>query len=133
MRFSLAIVAATSLLTVSAPALADDWRRGPPPGRGGYQEVLRPAIIPPAPEFSRRGHHQPGWHGGYDRGYGRGFNRCRGNSGVTGAVLGAVIGGVLGDQIAGRGDRTMGTVIGAGVGAVAGSAIERSSRDRRCR
>lgn len=41
---------------------------------------------------------------------------------VAGAVGGAVLGGVAGNVIAGRGDRTAGTLIGGGVGAIAGGA-----------
>lgn len=46
--------------------------------------------------------------------------------GLGGAAIGAVVGGVAGNRIAGRGNRTIGTVAGAGVGAVAGSAIDRA-------
>ncbi|WP_439532199.1 glycine zipper 2TM domain-containing protein [Polymorphobacter sp.] len=150
MRISLVVAAAAALGGLSAPALADDWRRGSPHGWNGYQDVRHfdrrgdrrgyqngyyqngGGYYAPA-----RGYPQPGWQGrGYDpryNGYDRRFDQCRGNSGVAGAVLGAVIGGVLGDQVAQRGDKTMGTVVGAGLGGVLGSTIERSGRDRRCR
>jgi len=152
MRLPVAFTAlAASLLTLSVPALADGWRhdrqwggyhdvRGPG-GHAvdGYRAPVHGTRGDPRGDYAR-GYPQPGWPGGPDprydaryRDYDRRFDRCRGNSGVTGAVLGAVLGGVLGDQVAGRGNRTMGTVLGAGVGAVAGSAIERSGRDRRCR
>lgn len=50
---------------------------------------------------------------------------------VAGAVGGAVLGGVAGNVIAGRGDRTAGTLIGAGLGAVAGGVAGRElGRDR---
>jgi len=39
----------------------------------------------------------------------------------TGTVVGAVGGGILGNVVAGHGNKTAGTVIGAGVGAVAGT------------
>jgi uncharacterized protein YcfJ len=52
----------------------------------------------------------------------------------TGTVVGAVAGGLLGRTVAGRGDRTEGTLIGAGVGAVAGHQIAKSDAKRkRCR
>lgn len=55
-------------------------------------------------------------------------------SASTGAVAGALAGGVLGNQVAGRGDRTEGTLIGAGVGAVAGHAIAKDrAKNKRCR
>jgi uncharacterized protein YcfJ len=41
-------------------------------------------------------------------------------------VIGAIAGGLLGNSIAGYGDRTAGTIIGAGVGALAGRAIDRN-------
>lgn len=131
MRLPIALAAAASLLTVSAPALADHgWRGGPQPW--GYQNVPPP----PGYAYPEMGYYQPvrgGAQGGwYDPRF-EGRDPCRNRGGATGAVLGAVVGGVIGNQVAGRGDRTLGTVLGAGVGAVAGSAIERSGRDRRCR
>lgn len=56
----------------------------------------------------------------------------RRDSGVGGAIIGGVVGGVAGNRIAGRGNRTEGTLIGAGVGALAGAAIDRAEdRGRR--
>ena len=56
---------------------------------------------------------------------------CRRSDGTTGLVVGALAGGVLGDLIAPRGSKTLGTLLGAGGGAIAGSAIDRSQM--RCR
>ncbi len=66
---------------------------------------------------------------GNDRRY-RGNQRCydKGNGGLA---IGGVAGGLAGNAIAGRGDRTIGTILGAGVGALAGRAIDRSD-GRRC-
>ncbi|MFA5962751.1 MAG: glycine zipper 2TM domain-containing protein [Sphingomonas sp.] len=92
--------------------------------------------------------YQGGYRGGYDqRGYDQrryydqrgynGYNRnryrdqCR--KGDTGTIIGAIAGGLLGNSIAGRGDRTLGAVLGAGAGALAGRAIERSDRPDYCR
>lgn len=57
-------------------------------------------------------------------------NRCydKGNGGLA---IGGIAGGLLGNQIAGRGDRTLGTILGAGAGALAGRAIDKSD-GRRC-
>lgn len=56
---------------------------------------------------------------------------CRRRDGSTGLIIGAIAGGVLGNLIA-RGDsKTLGTLLGAGGGAVAGSAI--SKNGTRCR
>lgn len=61
----------------------------------------------------------------------RGNQRCENGDGGT--VIGAVAGGLLGNQVAGRGDRLLGTVLGGAVGAVAGRAIDRSDRPNYCR
>lgn len=70
---------------------------------------------------------------GYDRRHynNRNYRRC--DNGDGGTVIGAVAGGLLGNQVAGRGDRLLGTVLGGAVGAVAGRAIDRSDSPRRCR
>jgi Ni/Co efflux regulator RcnB len=69
----------------------------------------------------------------YEGGYGPGNDdpRDQRDSGLGGAAIGAVVGGVAGNRIAGRGNRTEGTLIGAGVGAVAGMAIDKAEDDRR--
>lgn len=70
----------------------------------------------------------------YDNGYNnpyRSRNRTsyyRGcDKGNGGLAVGAIAGGLAGHEIAGRGDRTLGTIIGAGVGAIAGRAIDKSN------
>ena len=75
-----------------------------------------------------------------ERGYAEGY-RCdaryerRGSGGgaVAGAVAGGVLGGVAGNLIAGRGDRTEGTIIGAGLGAIAGGAVGSAAEQDRQR
>lgn len=57
---------------------------------------------------------------------------CRRDDGVGGAAIGAVVGGVAGNRIAGRGNRTEGTLLGAAGGAIAGAIIDRAE-DGRCR
>jgi hypothetical protein len=37
---------------------------------------------------------------------------------------------VIGSQVAGRGDRTLGTIIGGAIGAVIGNSVEKGSRNR---
>ncbi len=58
---------------------------------------------------------------------------CRRDSSgrIIGTVAGAGAGGLLGNVIAGRGDKTEGTIIGAVVGAVIGNQVTKSS-DRGC-
>ncbi len=79
------------------------------------------------------------WDGGYDdTGYDDGQSdymdrrgERRGGSGIGGAVAGAVVGGIAGNVIGGRGNRLPGTLIGGGLGALAGQAIDKSSRRHR--
>lgn len=79
---------------------------------------------------------------GYDRGYqsyrgrDRRYNyrsreKCRDGDGGT--VVGAIAGGLIGNSVAGRGDRTLGTILGGALGAVAGREIDRSDRPGYCR
>ena len=69
---------------------------------------------------------------GYDRrsNY-RAYQKC--HDGDGGTIIGAIAGGLLGHEVAGRGDRTLGAVLGAGAGALAGRAIDRSDRPGYCR
>lgn len=67
-----------------------------------------------------------------DRRYYRNNYRCR-DEGTGGLVVGAIAGGLLGNEVAGRGDRAVGTILGGAVGALAGRAIDRSDRPRGCR
>lgn len=57
--------------------------------------------------------------------------RCQRDNGTTGLLIGGVVGGVAGHEIAGGGDKLLGTVIGAGAGALLGREIDRSKA--RCR
>lgn len=52
--------------------------------------------------------------------------RCQRSNGTTGLLVGAGLGALLGDQVAGRGDKTLGAVVGGLGGAAAGRAIDRS-------
>ena len=110
------------------------------------------AVVPLAPAQAQRygydqsyrdGYSRDGY-SGYDRSYRgsdrsyRGYNRSyrarqKCNDGDGGTIVGAIAGGLLGNTVAGRGDRTIGTILGAGVGALAGRAIDRSDRPGYCR
>lgn len=113
------------------------------------------ALVPTAPAVAQSRHYygdrhyDRGYDRGYDRRYDRGYDRRsyrgydrryynnpnyrRCDNGDGGTVIGAVAGGLLGNQVAGRGDRLLGTVLGGAVGAVAGRAIDRADSPRRCR
>jgi hypothetical protein len=56
---------------------------------------------------------------------------CRRKDGTTGLIVGALAGGILGNIIAPGGSKRLGTILGAGGGAIAGSAIDQSRA--RCR
>ena len=51
----------------------------------------------------------------------------------TGTVVGAVGGGLLGNVVAGGGNKTEGTLLGAGVGAVVGHQIAKKNAKKNCR
>jgi Ni/Co efflux regulator RcnB len=61
------------------------------------------------------------------RGY-ENYERCLKSNGLKGAAIGALIGGVAGNRIAGRGNRTGGTLVGAGIGGLLGIAAEKASK-----
>lgn len=62
---------------------------------------------------------------------GDGRYRCKKDNGTTGLLIGGAVGGLAGNEIAGRGDKLLGTVIGAGAGALLGREIDRDKY--RCR
>ena len=82
-----------------------------------------------APHHAGAPYREPDY--GYDndrydvpRGY-ENYERCLKSNGLTGAAIGALLGGVAGNRIAGRGNRTGGTLLGAGVGGLLGVAVEK--------
>ena len=99
-----AILTAALALCVAGPAVAGD-RYDRDYHRDGY-----------------RGHHHH-----YDRGY----SHCKRDKGTGGAIAGAVGGAIVGNAVAGRGDKTLGTVVGAGAGALVGRELDRG--DIKCR
>ncbi len=56
---------------------------------------------------------------------------CKKENGTTGLLIGAAVGGLAGNELAGRGDRTLGAILGAAGGAILGRTIDRSNS--RCR
>ncbi len=62
---------------------------------------------------------------------GNGRYRCKKDNGTTGLLIGGAVGGLAGNEIAGRGDKLLGTVIGAAGGALIGREIDRDKY--RCR
>ena len=56
---------------------------------------------------------------------------CRKDDGTTGLLIGAGVGALAGNVIAGSGNRTLGTILGAAGGGLLGREIDRS--DMKCR
>ncbi|SFR78322.1 glycine zipper 2TM domain-containing protein [Sphingomonas jatrophae] len=117
MMKSLTLAAAALAAATPAIAPAQSWA----PARATWQQGGNDGLFQQAGYRGRR-------HYNNRRYYGR--QRCydKGNGGLA---IGGIAGGLLGNQIAGRGDRTLGTILGAGVGALAGRAIDKSD-GRRC-
>lgn len=106
-------------------------------------------FIPAAPAMAQRydyGYSADRYGNGYNNRVYRGENRRYNNNnyrnyrarqkcadGDGGTIVGAIAGGLLGHTIAGRGDRTLGAVLGVAGGALAGRAIDRSDRPHYCR
>ena len=77
----------------------------------------------------RRAYREGRRDGRYEGRYWRGNDgryRCRRSDGTTGLLVGAGVGALLGNEIAGRGDKTLGAIVGGLGGAAAGRAIDRS-------
>ena len=106
----------------AAPALAD-----PPPWAPAHGKRAKDA-------YDSRGYYiEPRritrsdyvWRGKDGRYY------CRRDNGTTGLLIGAAVGALAGHELAGRGDKTLGTILGAVGGGVLGRAIDRG--DLKCR
>ena len=90
-----------------------DDRRGLYDARGRYRSPRR---------ISRNSHV---WRGRDGRYY------CRRDNGTTGLIIGAGVGALAGHELAGRGDRTLGTILGGVLGGALGREIDKG--DIRCR
>ena len=56
---------------------------------------------------------------------------CKRDNGTTGLIIGAGVGALAGHELAGRGDRTLGAILGGVIDGVLGQEIDRG--DLRCR
>jgi hypothetical protein len=115
---TLSFAAATLLVSAATPALAHASHGH---HKGWYNKHRGDQI------YVVDGHRYYRTHSGkiYDS-YGRqyeGYRTC--DKGTEGLVIGGLAGGALGYTIA-KGDRALGTILGAGVGALAGRAIDKS-------
>jgi hypothetical protein len=96
-----------------APQPSYDPRYGAPYADADYRQAP-----PPPPAYQSRA--------GFER-----YEQCLKSRGVAGGLIGAVVGAVAGNRIAGRGDRTIGTILGGAVGGIAGASIEKAAN--KCR
>lgn len=123
-------VAATTSHSASAPiwadASADQYRPG-----DRYQAGR--AYLTPRQRARQRQIARQRARAQADRRYSQRYdNRTRQcDRGVGGTAIGAIAGGALGNQVAGYGDKTVGTVLGAVLGGVVGNVVDR--RDDPCR
>ena len=100
MRTILLALAATTLTVTAVPAAADPPPWAPAHGKRAkdrYGRYVQPVVI-------TRG--DPVWRGDDGRYY------CRRDNGTTGLVIGAGVGALAGHELAGRGDRTLGAILG---------------------
>lgn len=86
------------------------------------------------PRYEQSGYSQVGYRDGRrnrnrDRDYYNNNRRCydKGNGGLA---IGGIAGGLLGHTVAGRGDRTLGAVLGAAGGALLGRHIDKKDGAR---
>ncbi len=91
-----------------------------------------PASSRPGAPYSSGDYAPPAYQGEEPRyaipqGYER-YEQCLRSNGVAGGAIGGILGAIAGNRIAGRGNRTIGTIAGAGLGGIAGVAIEKASK-----
>jgi len=86
------------------------------------------SMVVPLTQADARRHQYREWRGRDGRTY------CRHSNGTTGMVVGGVTGALIGNGVAGRGDKLLGTGVGAVAGVFGGRAIDRTiTAKRRCR
>lgn len=113
---------------------------------GAALAMTATAVIPAAPAQAQsrydrsyrgdrydRGYYNGRTYRGYDQNYRNYRARQKCKDGDGGTIVGAIAGGLLGNTVAGRGDKTLGTILGGLGGALAGRAIDRSDRPNYCR
>lgn len=122
-----AFTAATILVTVPAHAGIAA------PAPQGYHQLDQ------ASDFHKKRKHRDRYYAGDERLSSNsriwrgddGRYRCKKDNGTTGLLIGGAVGGLAGHEIAGGGDKLLGTVLGAGAGALLGREIDRDKY--RCR
>ncbi len=138
---ALAVGAATTL-SFAAPAAAADISPAQPTATA--TAVLGDMTFDHKRKHWKKRHRHDHYYGRDDRYYGEPVYRdtrvwrgrdgryyCRKENGTTGLLIGAGVGALAGNELAGRGDKTLGAILGAAGGAILGRAIDRSNS--RCR
>jgi Ni/Co efflux regulator RcnB len=104
-------------------------------GQQGYGAPYQPAPYANAP-YANAPYPNGGGYGpqgqGYQSRYGfERYEQCLRNRGIAGGLIGGIVGAVAGNRIAGRGNRTIGTIFGGAAGGIAGASIEKATK--KCR
>ena len=126
-RLKAGIAALLGAAMLAPAAVSAQYYNAPPAYYYGRTDGWRA----PPPSYDDAGYYDRAGYGRDDRGRNRdrrndrNYQNRRCDKGTGGTILGAIAGGLIGNAAAGRGDRGVGTVVGAGVGALAGRAVDR--------
>lgn len=145
LKQALVAASATAMLTVATPVVAADINL--PSAQAATTLAHQDMTFEHKKHKWKKRHHDDRYYGRgdrYYRSYGEPVYRdtriwrgrdgqyyCRKENGTTGLLIGAGVGALAGNELAGRGDRTLGAILGAAGGAILGRAIDRSNS--RCR
>lgn len=126
MRTFILAAAVAALAVPAAPVLADPpahakayGKRAKDHHRGDHRRVYDDRGRYSEPRRISRNDRM--WRGNDGRYY------CKRDNGTTGLVIGVGVGALAGNQLAGRGDKTLGTILGAVGGGLIGREIDRGS------
>ena len=123
---AIAGAACTASLVLAGPVLAHEVPDEAPAHPGhAYPGPAYPGAAYPGPRMDPEA--RDAWLADCRRELGKG------KSVAGGTLLGGLVGGVAGNRIAGRGNRTVGTIAGAAIGAGAGMMIDHASDRSRTR
>lgn len=141
-RHTAVALATATTLSFAAPAAAADFAPAQPTAAAA--SILGDMTYEHKRKKYRHRHYDDDYYGRDDRYYGERVRRdtrvwrgrdgryyCRKENGTTGLLIGAGVGALAGNELAGRGDKTLGAILGAAGGAILGRAIDRSNS--RCR
>ncbi len=125
MRMMIMAAAAASLAIAASPVLADPPSWAPAHGKRAHDRERLYDAEGRYYQPRRISRDDYVWRGKDGRYY------CRRDNGTTGLLIGAGVGALAGHELAGRRDKTLGTILGAVGGGLLGRAIDKG--DLRCR